>query len=126
MALAAFGADTVYPCLGLFTTQALPRKDQSIAGAMFQTVASMGRAMFLPITSAIQYSVQDRLKLNGTGERPALLQGLRSVEYFCFALMMSSLLMTVFGLRNIGKIGLLKKLGQVQSDRKEPSSEGEA
>ncbi|KAH8669746.1 major facilitator superfamily-domain-containing protein [Tricladium varicosporioides] len=126
MSLAAFGADTIYPCLGLFTTQALPRKDQSVAGAMFQTVASMGRAMFLPMTSAIQYSVQDRLKRNGTGEQAALLQGLRSVEYFCFALMMTSLLMTIFGLRNIGRIGLLKKLGQVQSDRKEPSNQSEA
>jgi len=61
MALAALGVDTVYPCLGLYTTQSLPRKDQGVAGAMFQTMGGLGRAMFLPITSTIQADVQTRL-----------------------------------------------------------------
>ncbi|CAG8971477.1 hypothetical protein HYALB_00002061 [Hymenoscyphus albidus] len=119
MLLAAMGADTIYPCLGLFVTQALPRKDQSLAGAMFQTVASLGRAMFLPVAAALQYGIQDRLVLEGQEERAALLEGLRAVEWFCFALAAFSLGMAVVGLRNIGKIGLLKKLGNVQSRMKE-------
>jgi hypothetical protein len=123
MALAAFGADTVYPCIGLFTTQSLPRKDQGVAGAMFQTVASIGRAMFLPITAAIQASAQMKEIRNGESQRHALLQGFRAAEWFCFACMAVSLLMTIFGLRNIGKIGLLKKLGNVQSASKEKDSE---
>lgn len=123
MALAAFGADTVYPCLGLFTTQSLPRKDQAVAGAMFQTVAGLGRAMFLPITSTIQAEVQTKWINNGRGEKRAFLEGLRAVEWFCVACMAISLLITVFGLRNIGKIGLLKKLGNVQSASKEKDEE---
>lgn len=119
MALAAFGADTVYPCLGLFTTQSLPRKDQGVAGAMFQIVAGIGRSMFLPVTSTIQSAVQIKLERDGKGEMEAFLQGLRAVEWFCVACMATSLLVTVFGLRNIGKIGLLKKLGNVQSASKE-------
>jgi hypothetical protein len=122
MALAAFGADTVYPCLGLFTTQSLPRKDQAVAGAMFQTVAGLGRAMFLPITSTIQGSVQRKLS-SGGNEKHAFLQGLRAAEWFCVSCMAISLLITVFGLRNIGKIGLLKKLGNVQSASKEKDEE---
>ena len=122
MCLVAFGADTVYPCIGLFTTQALPRKDQGVAGAMFQTVASIGRAMFLPITAAIQSSEQMKEIRNGSNERHALLEGLRAAEWFCFACMVASLGMTIFGLRNIGKIGLLKKLGNVQSTSKEKDS----
>lgn len=123
MCLAAFGADTIYPCIGLFTTQSLPRKDQGVAGAMFQTVASIGRAMFLPITAAIQSSAQTKNIRNGGTHRHALLEGFRAAEWFCFACMLTSLGMTVFGLRNIGKIGLLKKLGHVQSDSKEKTSE---
>jgi hypothetical protein len=123
MALAAFGADTVYPCLGLFTTQSLPRKDQGVAGAMFQTVAGIGRSMFLPITSTIQSAVQTKLEGDGKGERESFLQGLRAVEWFCVACMGTSLLFTVVGLRNIGKIGLLKKLGNVQSAAKEKDEE---
>lgn len=110
MCLAAFGADTVYPCIGLFTTQSLPRRDQGVAGAMFQTVAGIGRAMFLPITSTIQDSVQRKM-----AEKGAFLEGLRAVEWFCVACMVVSLVVAVVGLRNMGKIGLLKKLGNVQS-----------
>jgi MFS family permease len=123
MILAAFGADTVYPCLGLFTTQSLPRKDQGVAGAMFQTVASIGRAMFLPISSAIQTLAQSKDVRYGDDTKHALLEGFRAAEYFCFGCMVASLAMTIYGLRNIGKIGLLKKLGNVQSDAKEKASE---
>jgi sugar phosphate permease len=123
MILAAFGADTVYPCLGLYTTQSLPRKDQGVAGAMFQTVGGLGRAMFLPITSTIQAEVQTRLIRNGAIESWAFLEGMRAVECFCVAGMGTALLMTIFSLRNMGKIGLLKKLGHVQSASKEKDEE---
>jgi hypothetical protein len=117
MGLGAVGADTVYPCLGLFTTQSLSRKDQSLAGAMFQTTAAMGRTMFLPITAAIQYSVQTRHERQGHSQTVAFLSGLRSAEWFCFALMVVSLVMVIIGLRNIGNIGMLKRLGNVQSKK---------
>ncbi len=126
MALAAFGADTVYPCLGLFTTQSLPRKDQGVAGAMFQTVAGLGRSMFLPITSIVQAAVQSKWERKGGGDKggkQAFLEGLRAVEWFCVACMAAALLVAVVGLRNIGKIGLLKKLGNVQSAAKEKDQE---
>ncbi|KAB8303005.1 hypothetical protein EYC80_006311 [Monilinia laxa] len=123
MSLAAFGADTVYPCLGLFTTQSLPRKDQSVAGAMFQTMAAMGRAMPLPITSAIQQSVQSKELKEGKAQMQAFLSGLRAVEWFCVGCMAASLAMTVIGLRNIGKIGVLKKLGTTAETKKKSELE---
>ena len=113
MSLMAFGADTIYPCLGLFTTQVLPRKDQGVAGAIVQTMAALGRAMFLPVSSAIQTSAQTREIRNGATQSDSYLEGLRAVEWFCVGCMAISFLLTAFGLRNIGKIGLLKKLGTV-------------
>lgn len=121
--LAAIGADTIYPCLGLFTTQSLPRKDQAVAGAMFQTVAGIGRAMFLPVTAIIQSSTQNKALDGGASQKHAFLRGLRAAEWFCVACMIFSLFVTMIGLRNIGKIGLLKKLGQVQSAAKEKDEE---
>lgn len=112
MILAAFGADTIYPCLGLFTTQSLPRKDQGVAGAMFQTFASIGRAIGLVIAAAIQAAVQGE-----SGTKGAFLRGLRAVEWLAFGMMVFSLAVTVVGLRDIGRIGLLKKLGVVQGDK---------
>ncbi|KAH9208889.1 hypothetical protein DL95DRAFT_478857, partial [Leptodontidium sp. 2 PMI_412] len=104
MCFAGIGADTVYPWLGLFTTQALPRKDQSVAGAMFQTFAGLGRAMFLPITATIQASVQTRMREDRKGELPALLEAIRSVEWFCAAYIGSLLLMTLIGLGISGRL----------------------
>ncbi|KAI9052013.1 hypothetical protein LZ554_004267 [Drepanopeziza brunnea f. sp. 'monogermtubi'] len=123
MCFAGIGADTVYPCLGLFTTQSLPRKDQSVAGAMFQTFAMLGRAMFLPITSTIQDAVQKKHRNQGKGEYPALLEGIRAVDWFCAGAVGLCLLLTVCGLGNMGKIGLLKKLGTVQSASQEKDEE---
>lgn len=80
--------------------------------------------MFLPVSAAIQYSVQGE-KDGGTGEvgREKMLQGFRAAEWFCFALAGVSLVMGVVGLRNIGKIGLLKKLGNVQGVGREEDEE---
>lgn len=129
MWLAAFGADTLYPCLGLFTTQSLPRKDQGVAGAMFQTMAGLGRAIFLPLTATVQASVQAKSSsgalLQTTVNNRAYLQGLRGAEWLCVACMVVCLLCTVIGLRNIGKIGLLKKLGEVQSAAKSKEKDEE-
>jgi hypothetical protein len=113
MCLAAFGADTIYPCLGLFTTQSLPQKDQALAGAMFQTVNGIGRAISLSIASAIETAVQTKDEKN-MDAMEALLKGFRSVQWFNAACAAVALVATVVGLRNMGKIGLLKKLGQVQ------------
>ena len=78
--------------------------------------------MSLPIIAAVQISAQNR-KLRQSSEALAYLEGLRSAEWFCFALMVVSLAFAIVGLRNIGKIGQLKKLGHVQSATKEQDGE---
>lgn len=113
MVLMAFGADTIYPCLGLFTTQSLPRKDQGVAGAMFQTMAAIGRAIGLVIAAAIQVAVQ-----GDSGTKAAFLSGLRAAQWLSFGFGGVALAVTVVGLRNIGKIGRLRKLGVVQGGSK--------
>ncbi len=115
MTFSAFAADTVYPVIGLFTTQSLPRKDQAVGGALFQTMGGLARAISMPITSVIQTEVQANLVRSGAGESKAFLGGTRAVEWFCFACGIVSILIGILGLRNIGKVGLLKKLGTVSS-----------
>lgn len=67
--------------------------------------------MFLPITATIQTSVQNR---GEAGDRKLFLDGLRAVEWFCCGCMALSLAVTIIGLRHMGKVGLLKKLGTVK------------
>lgn len=115
MSLMAFGVDTVFPCLGLFTTQALPRKDQALAGAMYQTVSGVGRSIGSAIAAAIQTAVQNRQSVRSyADQREAFLKGLRAALWFDVGVLGVCLVVTVVGLRNIGKIGLLKKLGSVE------------
>lgn len=83
----------------------------------------MGRAISLPVIASAQYAVQEKHMKNGGTERSAYLEGLRAAEWVCFGCMVVCLGVTICGLRNIGKIGLLKKLGQVQSASKEKDSE---
>ncbi|KAA8898254.1 major facilitator superfamily domain-containing protein [Sphaerosporella brunnea] len=42
MVLAVVGADTVYPCLSLYTTSSMPLKDQALTGGIFNTVGQVG------------------------------------------------------------------------------------
>ncbi len=79
--------------------------------------------MFLPITSIIQAAVQTKWVSDGRGEKRAFLEGLRTVEWFCVACMGIALLVTLVGLKNMGKIGMLKKLGNVQSATKPKDEE---
>lgn len=90
---------------------------------MFQTSAGLGRAIFLPLTATVQNKVQAHSLQKGRSYDYAFLQGLRGAEWTCVALSIICLAMTLGGLRNIGKIGLLKKLGNVQSDVKEKDEE---
>lgn len=91
---------------------------------MFQTVASIGRAIGLAIASAIQNAVQTRDE-ETMAAKEALLEGFRSVQWLNVGCTAMVLIMTVIGLRNMGKIGLLKKLGQVQRIEREKEG-GEA
>lgn len=114
MCLIVIGADTVYPCLGLFLTQSLKGKDQALAGAMFNTVGQIGRAIGLAVASAIDGAVVLDQTTKTTAQE-ALLRGLRSAQWFSFGCGLVALMLTFWGLREIGKVGLAKKSGAVHA-----------
>ncbi|CZT17542.1 related to aminotriazole resistance protein [Ramularia collo-cygni] len=117
MCLAVFGADTLFPALLLLTAHALPQEDQAIGGAMVNAVGQIGRAIGLAIGTAIQVAVQESKEVSddaavtgaGSKDNPAFLAGLRSAEWFNFALCLVALGIATFAFRGAGKVGGSKK-----------------
>lgn len=99
MTLSVFGADTVYPCLTLFTVQSLPPEHQALGGGIVNAVGQFGRALGLAIAVAIDTKVQSQSSASGANvangasstmakgvnDKEALLAGYRATEYFSFA-----------------------------------------
>lgn len=116
MCLSVFGADTVFPSLLLFTAHSLTKEDQAIGGAIINAVGQIGRAIGLAIATAIQVAVQEsRAKsanaVNGGQDRnnPSFLSGLRSAEWFNFALGLVAFAIATVAFRGAGKVGAAKK-----------------
>lgn len=103
MCLSVFGADTVYPCLTLFTVQSLPPENQAIGGGIVNAVGQLGRALMLAIAVAIQTSVEKRQA--GRGEAEALLRAYRAVEWFNTGVAIVAISVAVVAFRGAGKVG---------------------
>jgi hypothetical protein len=116
MVLSVCGADTLYPTLTLFVAKSLPLEDQSLGGALINTVGQIGRAIGLAIATAIQTAVTakelgvtvDEVGASGHGLQPgdpALKTGLRSTSYFNFSLGIVAVVVAVVFFRGAGKVG---------------------
>jgi hypothetical protein len=125
MLLAVVGADTVYPCLSLYTTSSMPMKDQALTGGIFNTVGQVGRAIGLALATAVDVGVRQNGG-NGLGaalpgvnveepeghEQWVLLAALRTTQWLNVGMALVALLAVVTGLRKIGKVGAAKKDGE--------------
>lgn len=118
MILAVMGADTSWPCLTLFTSQALPREDQAIGGALINAVGQFGRSIGLAIGTAIQTAAMAKargLPVKETGPiRPwdeDSLTGLRAASWANFGFGVASLLVVLLAFRNMDIVGRPKPTG---------------
>ena len=114
MVLAVFGADTVYPCLTLFTAQSLPSTDQALGGALINAVGQIGRAIGLAIATAVQTSViaaDKHQSVDAVGKLvfehhdPSFLKGLRAGNWLSFAFGMVACVVVAVAFRGTGKLG---------------------
>ncbi|KAL1877861.1 hypothetical protein VTK73DRAFT_8388 [Phialemonium thermophilum] len=112
MVLSVLGADTTWPSLTLFTSQALPQEDQALGGALVNAMALVGRSIGLAIATAIQTAVMahDRgVAVEDAGpvkawDAPSL-AGLRAASWFNFALAIVSVVIVATAFRGSGIVG---------------------
>lgn len=110
----AFFAQCLGPlaCDMLFTTGLIvvsgvfPEETQALAGAVFNTVAYFGMAIGLNLMQVVSLLVTKGTQYRDKNYSTALLRGYRASFWTMFALMMTSVVLCVFGLRKIGRVGL--------------------
>lgn len=116
MVLSVIGSDIAWPCLTLFTSKSLPKEDQAMGGALINASGQFGRAIGLAITTAIQTGVmaaQRGLPVQETGGivawESASLLGLRTGNWFNFALGVSCMALVAISFRGTGIVGKIEK-----------------
>jgi hypothetical protein len=133
MVLSVLGADTTWPSLTLFTSEALPQSDQALGGALVNSMGQVGRSLGLAVATAIQTAVMARARgvdVTDTGpiknwDEPSL-QGLRAASWWNFALGICSMVVVAVVFRSsqvIGKSSTPKT--EAKAEQLPPHSGGE-
>ncbi|TDZ24512.1 putative MFS-type transporter [Colletotrichum orbiculare MAFF 240422] len=105
----AVGADTLFTISNLLVTSLFPSRTQGVAGGVYNTIAQIGKSVGLASSGTIASAVTARSAVADKESPPALLDGYRASFWYCFALYGATLLVTVWGLRKIGKVGVKKE-----------------
>lgn len=98
--------DVLFTIANLVITQVFPAETHGLAGGVFNTISYIGNSFALAITAVIASSVT--LAQHGKDEsaQEMLMDGYRVTFWACFGASMTSLAITIFGLRKIGKVGI--------------------
>jgi MFS family permease len=104
MAINPLGADLIYTIANLVVTSAFPTKTQALAGGVFNMLAQIGKSIGIAITAIIAQQVAASSQLTDTDE--AQLQGYKAGWWYNSGLALVAVLVSFWGLRNIGKLGV--------------------
>ncbi|KAH7187341.1 hypothetical protein DER44DRAFT_853830 [Fusarium oxysporum] len=98
--LLPFSIDVLFTVGLIIVTEVFPEKNQSVAGAVFNTAAQFGNALGLAIVQVVSAGVTNR---NINPKSPeARLEGYRASFWTLFALMLVCVLVGALGLRKAG------------------------
>ncbi|KAH7231849.1 major facilitator superfamily domain-containing protein [Fusarium redolens] len=101
--LLPFSIDVLFTVGLIIVTEVFPEKNQSLAGAVFNTAAQFGNALGLAIVQVVSAGVSNRnINLKSPEAR---LEGYRACFWTLFALMLVCVLVGALGLRRAGKVG---------------------
>ncbi|KAG8794647.1 hypothetical protein FRC17_008264, partial [Serendipita sp. 399] len=127
--ICVMGADFVFACGTLFIARVALPGEQSVAGALFQTVTSLGTSFGLAITTIAEVAGAShearRMGIHVSLDSPAsdippaiLLKGYRMAQFTSFAFGITGLLMVLTFLHGIGIVGT-KRTKQVTGPEEE-------
>ncbi|BEJ15318.1 hypothetical protein CspHIS471_0410850 [Cutaneotrichosporon sp. HIS471] len=123
MWMVVLGADFLMAVGSVFvSTLALP-KEQSVAGAVFQTLVQLGGALGLAFVGVVQTSIARKEQAKGVDHVTALLHGLRGAFWFGAAAAFTAGLIALVVLRGMGTYGATAKSKKAVSDSGSGSEE---
>lgn len=106
IALSAVACDVLFTASNLVITNAFPDKTQALAGGVFNTVAQIGKSVGLAVSAVIANSISTSLEHSGKPHPVVLLEGYRGAWWFCLGSSAAAVLISLVGLRNIGRLGV--------------------
>ncbi|KAG2047019.1 MFS general substrate transporter [Suillus hirtellus] len=124
--LVVFGADFVYSSGTIFIAKIALPHERSVAGAMFQTMAQLGIAVGLAVSTLVfnivvkNESADVGVTLNSAGTnapRSAQLKGYRSAQWTCASFALMAALLAALCLHGVGIVGDKKTLQHATSDK---------
>ncbi|QKX59097.1 uncharacterized protein TRUGW13939_06228 [Talaromyces rugulosus] len=99
MLLSPLHPDVLFTVSNLIISQAYPGKNQSLAGAVFNSVSQVGNSVGLAVSAVIAASVTDH------SANYDLEKGYQAAFWLMFAAMIVVCIVSFFGLRSGGKVG---------------------
>lgn len=99
------GADSLFTISNLLITSVFPAKTQALAGGVFNTISQIGKSVGLALVAVIASTVTANSKYTDKGSPEALLEGYKATFWFCFATIIGTIAICLWGLRGIGKVG---------------------
>lgn len=109
LALNVVGTDALFTVSNLVITSAFPDRTQALAGGVFNTIAQIGKSVGLALTAVIADNVSQKLTNSHEDQSVAMLEGYRAAWWFCLAATLTALVISILGLRSIGKLGLKRE-----------------
>lgn len=104
ISLNVVGADVLYTIANLLISSRFPDDAQGFTGGVFNTVSQIGKSVGLALSAVISNTVS--LKSPGDDAVEKLVTGYKASIWFCLALNVVTLWISLWGFRNIGKVGV--------------------
>ena len=109
VALVPIACDVLYTISQLVITAEFDENTQALAGGVFNTVAQIGKSVGLALSAVVASSITAEMDPRTSSHEHSLLQGYRGAWWFTFAATVICILITLWGLRHIGKVGLKRE-----------------
>jgi Major Facilitator Superfamily len=109
ISLTAVAPDVIYTASNLIISDAFPQRTQALAGGVFNTVAQVGKAFGLGLSSIVASSISMQLEDTGKPHAYILMEGYRAAWWFILAITAITILISLWGLRNVPKLGVKRE-----------------
>lgn len=105
ISLNVVGPNVLYTVANLLISDRFPTDAQGLTGGVFNTVSQLGKSVGLALSAVIANTVSTKTS-SSTMDFERLASGYKAGFWFCVGLYAGTLFVCLWGLRNVGKVGV--------------------